>query len=445
MQTAYENDTIAALATPPGQGGIAIVRVSGERARACFDALFRAAGNQTVESHRLLYGHVYDGSGQMIDECMAVLMLAPRSYTREDVLEFQAHGGEQVASQILSALYSLGVRPAEPGEFTRRAFLNGRVDLSRAEAVMRLIAAQGEQSARAALRQLTGGVSAFVRDIQEQVIALTAGVAAALDYPEEIDEEEAAADIVPKARRLAEKLLSACDERAARLLESGFETALCGRPNVGKSSLLNTLLGEDRAIVTDIPGTTRDVVRGSVILDGMRVNLSDTAGIRDQAETVEAIGVERARKAMQGADLVLLVLDGSQPLTAEDERLLADTETMPREVILNKADRGAAFDMPGALRLSAQTGQGIGELRALLAQKARVRGDLPLTSARHMLLARRAAAQLNGAADALSGGAALDLAAVDLHEALQTLGEITGERVDEKLLDSVFSQFCVGK
>ena len=445
MLTAYQNDTIAALATPPGQGGIAIVRVSGDAARTCFDTLFRPAGRQTVESHRMLFGHVYDENGQMIDECMGVLMLAPRSYTREDVAEFQLHGGEQVASQVLRALYGLGVRPAEPGEFTRRAFLNGRIDLSRAEAVMRLIAAQGEQSSRAALRQLTGGVSAFVGDVQAQVVALTAGVAAALDYPEEIDEAEAAGDIAPKARRLADQLLAACDERAARLLETGFEAALCGRPNVGKSSLLNALLCEDRAIVTDIPGTTRDVVRGSVTLSGIRINLSDTAGIREQAETVEALGVERARQAMRSADLVLLVLDGSKPLTGEDRQLLADTEALPRLILLNKADQGSAFDLPGALRISAKTGEGLDALRGLIADRARVRGDLPLTSARHMGLARQAAAQLSSAADALEAGLALDLAAIDLHAALDTLGGITGERVDEKLLDSVFSQFCVGK
>lgn len=445
MQTVYENDTIAALATPPGQGGIAIVRVSGEAARSCFEALFRPAGRQQIESHRLLYGRLYDETGRMIDECMAVLMLAPRSYTREDVAEFHVHGGEQVARQALNALYALGARPAEAGEFTRRAFLNGRIDLSRAEAVMRLIQAQGEQASRAALRQLTGGVSAFVHSVQQQVVDLTAGVAVALDYPEEIDEAEAAADVAQRARALAQKLLSACDERAARLLETGLEVALCGRPNVGKSSLLNALLGEERAIVTSIPGTTRDVVQGSVLLGGLRVNLSDTAGIREAAEDVEAIGVKRARAAMQNADLVLLVLDGSQPLTPEDERLLRDTAELPRAVICNKADQGAAFTLDGALSVSAHTGQGLDALRALIAEKAGAMGEMPLTSARHMRLARQAAAQLQAAADALDAGEALDLAAIDLHAALSTLGGITGEQVDEQLLDSVFSQFCVGK
>ena len=322
---AYQNDTIAALATPPGRGGIAIVRVSGENARAYFEALFRPAGRQRVEAHRLLYGHLYDADGAMLDECMAVLMLAPRTYTREDVAEFHLHGGDQIAREALAALYRLGARPAEPGEFTRRAFLNGRVDLSRAEAVMDVIGAQGEQAARAALRQLNGGASAFIRDAQQRLTDLLAGVAAALDYPEEIEEAEAAGSVIAGARALRDTLLSACDERAARLLDTGFEAALCGRPNVGKSSLLNALLCEERAIVTDIPGTTRDVVRGSILVAGLRVNLSDTAGIREQAETVEAIGVQRAREIMRAADLVLLVLDGSQPLTAEDEELLRET------------------------------------------------------------------------------------------------------------------------
>ena len=442
---AYQNDTIAALATPPGRGGIAIVRVSGENARAYFEALFRPAGRQQVESHRLLYGHLYDADGAMLDECMAVLMLAPRTYTREDVAEFHLHGGDQIAREALAALYRLGARPAEPGEFTRRAFLNGRVDLSRAEAVMDVIGAQGEQAARAALRQLNGGASAFIRDAQQRLTDLLAGVAAALDYPEEIEEAEAAGSVIAGARALRDTLLSACDERAARLLDTGFEAALCGRPNVGKSSLLNALLCEERAIVTDIPGTTRDVVRGSILVAGLRVNLSDTAGIREQAETVEAIGVQRAREIMRAADLVLLVLDGSQPLTAEDEELLRETESYPRLILCNKADRGAAFDLPGALHISAATGEGRDALRQELARRAGMPCELPLTSERHMRLARAAAQHLQTAANALENGQPLDLAAIDLHAALDCLGEVTGDRVDEKLLDSVFSRFCVGK
>ena len=251
--------------------------------------------------------------------------------------------------------------------------------------------------------------------------------------------------MIAGTRALRDTLLSACDERAARLLDTGFEAALCGRPNVGKSSLLNALLCEERAIVTDIPGTTRDVVRGSILIAGLRVNLSDTAGIREQAETVEAIGVQRAREIMRAADLVLLVLDGSQPLTAEDEELLRETESYPRLILCNKADRGAAFDLPGALHISAATGEGMDALRQELARHAGMPCELPLTSERHMRLARAAAQHLQTAANALENGQPLDLAAIDLHAALDCLGEVTGDRVDEKLLDSVFSRFCVGK
>lgn len=444
MISLYQNDTIAALATPPGRGGIAIVRVSGSGARAAFDTLFRPAGKQVVESHRMLFGRLYDGD-TLIDECMAVLMLAPRSYTREDVVEFHTHGGDQVAHQVLEALYKIDVRPAEPGEFTRRAFLNGRIDLSRAEAVMDLIGAQGEQASRAAVRQLTGGVSAFIRTLQEDVTDLLAGVTAALDYPEEIEEDEAAGETAEKSRRLAEKLRAACNERAARLLDTGFEVALCGQPNVGKSSLLNALLCEERAIVTNIPGTTRDIVRGSLLIDGLRVNLSDTAGIREEADTVESIGIDRARSAIKNADLVLLLLDASHPLTQEDEELLRETAAYPRQIILNKCDLGQKIDLPGAMKISAATGEGVQALRDFISEQAAIPSELPLTSERHMHLARKAADHLLAAAQALEMGEPLDLAAIDLHEALESLGEVTGDRVDEKLLDSVFSRFCVGK
>ena len=442
------SDVIAAIASGRQPAAIGILRLSGEGCAAVAGKVFVPLGGMELAAlpeRRLCLGRLLDARGRVIDQAQAVVCRAPHSYTGEDTVELQCHGSPAVLTAGLEALFCAGARQAKPGEFTRRAFLNGRVDLSRAEAVMQLISAQGEAASRAALRQLTGGVSAFVHGVQERVTALTAGVAAALDYPEEIDEAEAAGDTARQACALAAELLSACDERAARLLETGFEAALCGRPNVGKSSLLNALLGEERAIVTDIPGTTRDVVRGSVTLNGLRVNLSDTAGIREQTETVEAIGVQRAKSAMQAADLVLLVLDGSAPLTDEDRELLRETEHLPRLILLNKADRGAAFEMPGALRASAITGQGMEALRMALAEKAAIGGEMPLTSARHMRLARQAAEQLQAAAAALEAGEALDLAAVDLYAALDTLGGITGERVDEKLLDSVFSRFCVGK
>lgn len=438
-------DTIAALATAPGTGGIAIVRISGPEAEALLGTLFSPA--RTFESHRLYYGHaVYQG--ETLDECMATLMRAPRSYTREDVAELHLHGGEYAAQAVLQALYALGARAAEPGEFTRRAFLNGRIDLSQAEAVMGLISADGQRAARAAVRQLSGGVGSFIQTAQEKLLALLSGVAAAIDYPEEISFDEAAGDLTAGALALAKELETACDERGARIAQSGLEAVLCGRPNVGKSSLLNALARQQRAIVTNIPGTTRDVIRADVMIAGLRVHFADTAGLRENADEIERIGVALARQAVAGADVVLAVLDASAPLSPEDQQLLDETAGAPRIIVLNKADlplqlRPEDFEQP--VLVSANTGLGIPELEQRVAAFGAGAGESALTQARHMALARSAAAALRRAADACQQGQAVDVAAVELHEALADLGRVTGQQVDEKLLDDVFSRFCVGK
>ena len=440
-----KNDTIAALATAPGEGGIAIVRISGPEAESLLSALVQPA--HRWESHRMYYGRIVD-QGDMIDECMAVLFRAPRSYTREDVAEIQLHGGAWAARRALKALYGRGVRAAEPGEFTRRAFMNGRIDLSRAEAVMSLIAADGERAARAAVRQLEGGVSAFIRAAQADLIALLSGAAAAIDYPEEISMEEAAGDLEAGARRLADRLDAACDERGARIAESGLEAVLCGRPNVGKSSLLNALARQERAIVTDIPGTTRDIVRADVMIAGLRVHFSDTAGLREGADVIERLGVDRARQAIAGADVVIVVLNAAQDLSAADRQLLKDTEASPRIVALNQADRPLRLrpaDYPGAALVSARTGEGLAELENRVAAFGAGAGESALTQQRHMALARSAAASLRAAADACARGEPVDLAVIDLQAALADLGRVTGEQVDEKLIDDIFSRFCVGK
>ena len=438
-------DTIAALATAPGQGGIAIVRVSGPDAEGLLNRLFAPA--RTWESHRMYYGHIVD-RGETLDECMAVLMRSPRTYTREDVAEIHLHGGEWAARSVLSALYRLGARPAEPGEFTKRAFLNGRVDLSRAEAVMALIAADGGRAARAAVRQLEGGVSGFIRSAQEKLIGLLSGAAAAIDYPEEISMEEAAGDLETGARRLAAELDAACDERGARIASQGLEAVLCGRPNVGKSSLLNALARRDMAIVTDIPGTTRDIVRADVMIQGLRVHFSDTAGLREGTDVIERMGVNRARQAIAGADAVLTVLNAAEDLTEEDRELLRDTQNAPRIVVLNQCDRPLRLnpgDFDDPVLVSAKTGAGIPELERRVAAFGVGAGESALTQERHMLLARKAASCLRTAADACASGAPVDLAVIDLQAALSYLGQVTGEQVDEKMIDEIFSRFCVGK
>lgn len=446
--------TIAAIATAPGQGGVAIVRISGPEAEAVLHAVFRPAGRAALPlvSHMLTYGHAVD-AGETIDECMAVLMRAPRSYTREDVAEIQLHGGAYVTRRVLDAVLAAGARLAEPGEFTRRAFLNGRIDLSQAEAVMGLIAARGESSRRAAMRQLQGGASAFIRQAADELYAIQAGVAACIDYPEEIGEDEAAADLIPRAEKLADALDRACDERAARILQSGLQVALCGQPNVGKSSLLNALLGEERAIVTPIPGTTRDMVVGDVTLGGSVVHLTDTAGLHATDDPVEQIGVARARRAMQEADLVLAVLDASRPMTAEDRNLLAELADRPSAVVLNKCDLPAALtasDVQGAapgavvLTVSAADEASLAPLKDFLARQAAVSDRLALTQPRHLEAARRAARHLRQAA-ATAGALTVDMAALDLQAAQLALAEITGDEVEERLLDRVFGMFCVGK
>lgn len=441
----HMNTTIAALATPSGKGGIAVIRISGPRAEEVLRTVFTPKGQQHLwDSHYMMYGFVHDG-GEAIDECMAVLMRAPRSYTMEDVAELQVHGGEFVAQRVLKLLYSLGVEPAAAGEFTRRAFLNGRIDLSQAEAVMRQISAQGEQASRAAMRQLEGGAFTFVRGISERVTELLSYVEAVLDFPEEVEESETREALSKKARAIAEELEKNCDARSARFLDTGLEVTIYGLPNVGKSSLFNALMMEDRAIVTDIPGTTRDVLRGSILLDGLRINLSDTAGIHEQSDVVETIGVERAVNAMRQADLLLVVIDGSAPLTREAHALLNQTEGKKRILLQSKSDLGRVALNEGAISFSAHTNEGLDEIKKAIVEKADIQTDHQLTLERHILLGSKAAQALYTAANAVEQGVDIDLCAVHLHEALGCLGQITGENVVEGLLDAVFASFCVGK
>ena len=449
--------TIAALATPPGAGGLAVIRISGPQAEPILRALFTpAGGEERFEERRFLYGHlVFEGN--TLDECMAVLMRAPRSYTREDVAEIQVHGGEQVVRAVLKAVYALGARPAGAGEFTRRAFENGRLDLSQAEAVMQLVSASGQQAADAALRQLQGGTLRFVQEAQAELIQLMAGVTAAIDYPEEISQEEAVGQLAPPLEALAHKLLKACDLRGAKILEEGLQVAICGKPNAGKSSLLNALLMEDRAIVTDIPGTTRDTVDGSIQLDGIRVNLRDTAGIRESGDTVERIGVQRALQAIKSADLRLMVLDMERGPEIEDEAILDEIRGMDNLYLINKSDLGAQHDFPAWLKqrrdipveqvlsLSARSGEGLEELKKRLRAAAGQPASNALTLERHMVLAGQAAQAIKRAAESMKRELPLDLCAVDLNEALASLGQITGDNFSEALLDEVFARFCVGK
>ncbi len=442
------------LATAAGEGGVAIVRMSGDTAVRIFERVFRARKfAPPYESHRLMLGRVMDGE-TALDEAMGVVMRAPASYTREDVCEIHTHGGAAAAGAVLRLLLNSGARAAEPGEFTRRAFCNGRIDLSQAEAVMGVIGAHSERALRAELRQLEGGSSRFVKDLQLRLTRLLAGLEAHLDYPEEISQQEAAGDLLAGLDGCIEALQRAADERSARLLREGLRVALCGAPNAGKSTLFNALLGEERAIVTDVAGTTRDVLIGETTLDGVHVTLLDTAGLREAGDAVEKIGVARARQAMEQSDALLLVLDASQPLSAEDRAFLVTPPRVPCAVLLSKQDMPAVVDraqvealtaLRPVLPVCAATGRGLGEVRAFLAGQAKMAGEPVLTHERHLSLASQALARLLQARETLANEMPVDLAGMDIQEALFLLGKITGDSVEDKLLDEIFSSFCVGK
>ena len=445
-------DTIAAIATPPGTGGIGIIRMSGQEAEQILNRIFRPAGAKIpLENRKLTYGHIMDGDS-ILDECMAVMMRAPGSYTREDVAELQIHGGIRVMNTVLETCLKCGARLAEPGEFTKRAFLNGRIDLSRAEAVMGMISARGEQEYRNAVRQMEGGTADFIRTASEDLYGLQAGLAACIDYPEEISDEEGTDALKPGLEKLINTLEEAMDERSARLIHDGMRVTLFGVPNAGKSSLLNALIGQEKAIVTEIPGTTRDTVEGEMTLDGVRVHLTDTAGMRNTEDPIERIGVERSEKARQSADIAVLVLDGSREMTADERAWISQLNPSDLAVV-NKSDlqqqtteETVRFLRPEirCVTVSALDSKSLWPVRDYLRESAEVGDNLAVTQPRHLDAVKRAISHLEDALKTLDTYTP-DLAATDLQAAQNALSEITGDRADEKLLDAVFSSFCVGK
>lgn len=459
--TPLPTDTIAAIATPPGEGGIAIVRISGPKALDCASRVFRAGQAtaqsgldlKSVASHTVHYGHVVR-SGRRIDEVLLAVFRRPRTFTREDTVEISCHGGPRVAGMVLEAVLEAGVRMAAPGEFTQRAFLNGRMDLAQAEAVADLIHARTRRAVAAATEQLAGGLSRRIEPIREELMRVLAHVEAYIDFPDEDIRPETGDDLLRRlesADAALEALLRTSGE--GRVLRQGLRTVILGRPNAGKSSLLNRLLDHERAIVSAIPGTTRDTLEEGVEIRGIPVVLVDTAGLREAGDVLEAEGIRRSRAAMESADLSLLVLDGSEPLAAGDIALLSETEDRPRVVVANKSDlpRRAVFSEPvQPIWLSCRSGEGFDALRAAIEVAAGVRlGDAEhagvAVNARHSDALRRTLAGLRAAVAALRSGLSADLVGVDLRLAVAALGEICGKTTTEDLLDLIFSQFCLGK
>jgi tRNA modification GTPase len=433
-------DTIYAPSSAIG-GAIAVIRISGDQAWRVCELLNR---DITRQPRKLTYVKLRQ-NGELIDECMAAFLPAPGTYTGEDMAELNCHGGMQTIQRALAALGSLGFRPAEAGEFTKRAFLNGKMDLSAAEAVMDVINADAEQSLKAALLQLQGSVRREVEGVESLLLNALSGIDAAIDYPDEAEADTLLAlpESLEQAKRRVETLIA--ESRRGRVLRDGLRVAIVGRPNVGKSSLMNALLGIDRAIVTAEAGTTRDLIDEKTSFQGVPVRLIDTAGIREADSEAERIGVDRAREAIQTADVVCVVLDAFAPITAEDETLLRETAGMTRLVLLNKSDLAVngSSAIPDGIRVSAQTGEGLAELKeAILRLAAPERGDgAYITNERHIRALERALESLNDAKCADE----LDCAATDVKNALHFLGSITGTDVDASVLDRIFERFCVGK
>jgi len=486
-----QNDTIAAIATPPGIGGIGIIRVSGPESFATALPLLRRAGGCTglPLSHLLTYGHIVDPiTREVLDEVLVAFMRAPHTYTREDVVEIQGHGGPLIMQRILRLVLAQGIRLARPGEFTMRAFLNGRLDLAQAEAVMDLINAQTEAGLRLAMQQFQGRVSEQVQEARHNVQGAMVRIEASIDFPEEDvpnPQPEELRQFIVAAQQQVDTLLAGAEQ--GRLYRQGLRTVIIGRPNVGKSSLLNALLRSERAIVTPIAGTTRDTVEEVTNLHGIPLYLIDTAGITPTDNPVEQIGVQRSRSAAESADVILLVFDGSEQLTEQDHRVTEELQAMgfgagtmstsnskvnvsqttasfvtaqrPVILVVNKVDCVQVLDInqvrslwPGTpvVQTSTLTGVGLSELEEtivelFLAGKALHGESVLVTSARHQDALRRATQHLQAALTTLEQGLPLDFVSIDLRTAFDVLGEVTGETASENLLDRIFSEFCIGK
>ena len=456
-------ETISAVITALGEGAVGIVRISGEQALAVGETLFKAASGKKLAEYKpntMVYGHVYDQDGSLVDEVLAVFMQGPRSYTAEDVVEIQCHGGLQSLKKILQLTYAAGARPAEAGEFTKRAFLNGRIDLTQAEAVMDIIRSRSEASLKLAARQQQGQLAKELRGLRSALVDVVVNLEAVIDYPEE--------DIEDVTYGRVQESIASCNDaidsllahaHTGKILREGLRTAIVGKPNVGKSSLLNALLKEERAIVSQYAGTTRDVIEEQLLLDGVPLVLADTAGIRSTEDFVEKIGVEKSRQLLQDAELVICVVDGSEGLTTEDEAILAAASGKPCVIIVNKSDLGLAVDLEKlkerfgqdkVMTLSAKTLTGVEAFSAWLkdyvyGSEGALSDGAYVQNARQERLLREARQSLEDASQAAAAMLPYDCIEIDVRTAIDLLGEITGDTVQDEIINEIFSRFCIGK
>ncbi|MDO4939884.1 MAG: tRNA uridine-5-carboxymethylaminomethyl(34) synthesis GTPase MnmE [Lachnospiraceae bacterium] len=452
------NDTIAAIATALSPAGIGIVRISGEEAIDIADKIYKGKKSlREAKTHTINYGFVYDGE-EIVDQVLVMIMKAPCSYTGENVVEIQCHGGVLVMKRILELAIDAGANIAEPGEFTKRAFLNGKMDLSQAEAVADIIDAESRNSLKVGISQLKGRLSEELRDIRRLILNDIAFIEAALDDPEHYSLDGYAEELETKTARIMtriERLIR--NSEAGIIMKSGIDTVILGRPNSGKSSVLNLLAGTNRAIVTDIAGTTRDTLTENISLAGIKLNLTDTAGLRESTDTVEKIGVERAKKAAKEAELILCVIDGAEDLTDEDIEVLDFIDGMNAIILINKQDVSTwkpcmdkRVTKHPFIGFSAKSGQGLKELETLVRDmffkgEINLNDEIYITSVRHLQALKAAMESLKLVRKGIESGLTEDLISVDLTDAYEALGTITGETVGEDIINEIFSKFCMGK
>ena len=450
-------DTIVAISTASGVGAISIIRLSGSKALEVASKIFKGKDLKKVASHTINHGYIIDKNRNIIDEVLVSVMLAPKTYTTEDIVEINTHGGIASTNKVLELCLVNGARLAQPGEFTKRAFLNGRIDLTEAEAIEDVINSSTDKSLRLSMNQLTGSLKNLITETRKDIMGLIANIEVNIDYPEYEDAE----DITLK--RLKEKLLpikSKLEEllensNDAKIIKNGINICMIGRPNVGKSSLLNTFLEEDKAIVTDIAGTTRDIVEGETIINGIKINFLDTAGIRETANVVEKIGVDKSKKIINTADLIILVLNNNEKLTPDDLELLDLIKDKNYIIFVNKNDLPANIDLPvgkytNVVYGNTLTTAGIKELKEMITtlfnlEKINTNNPTYITNARHKALIEVALNYLNSALENIDNGYSVDMLEIDIRACWDTLGEIIGATYKDELLDELFSNFCLGK
>lgn len=449
-------ETIAAISTAPGIGGIGIIRISGDNALKVLQKVFKAKNKGEIKPYTIRFGYIIDENKEKLDQVLVSYFKAPKSYTGEDVVEINCHGGNISTREILEIVLKNGAKLAEPGEFTKRAFLNGKLDLTQAEAVIELINSKSDKESKASYKQLEGILGEKIQEIKKGIVDLLVDIEANIDYPEYDIEEvrrEKIQNILSENIEKLEKLEKSFE--SGKILREGVSTAIVGKPNVGKSSLLNRLVKEDRAIVTEIAGTTRDTIEEYITIRGIPLKLVDTAGIHETSDIVESIGVNKSKKALEEAELVLLMLDATKELTKEDQDLLEATKNKNRIILINKIDAGKKINKDilkssRVIEISTKTLEGLEELEKTIEEmfnvsKINIENDIVITNVRHKNLIHNARKEIENAVVSIKNGLPIDMLSIDLQDALQNLGEITGESISEEVVKGIFAKFCVGK